>query len=180
VLLQQQLNMLSVKLYNMAASPNLPAVLSGGVPAIDEMIIAHIVAAVLASLILTSAPNTLKKMKEPIYSMANFVDPEELEWNNVIPAIVNHTIEHQQFCPLSTCTVEVSMKYSLDSSMIPSIKKLLGQDDKATKIMDANKLSLSNLTIEKLAWEQGYERLLGVMAKYSDVETLASLVGDQG
>jgi hypothetical protein len=175
VLLQQQLDTLSVKLSNLAASPNLPMVSSGGVPAIDETIIACIVAAVLALLILTSAPNTPKKMKEPIYSMVNFVDLEELEQNNVIPAIVDRTIERQQFCPLSTCTVEVSMKYSLNSSAILSIKKLLGQDNKATEIVDSDKLSLSDLTIEKPAWEQGYERLLCVMAKYSDAETLALL-----
>jgi hypothetical protein len=147
---------------------------SGGLPAVDEMIVAHIVVAALASPLM-SAPSTLKKLKEPIYSSANFVDPEELEWNDIIPAIGDHMIEHQQFCPLLACMAEVSMRYSLDSAAIPSIKKLLGQDDKTTEIVDADRLSLSDLMIEKPAWEQGYEHLLHVMAKYSDAETLMTL-----
>ncbi|KAF9505557.1 hypothetical protein BS47DRAFT_1400298 [Hydnum rufescens UP504] len=171
VLLQQQLDGLSARLSDLASSPNRSTVSSAGAPAINETIITRIVAAALAS-----TPNTPKKVKEPIYSAANFVDLEELEWNDVIPAIIDRTIEHQQFCPLSACTAEVSMKYSLDSSAILSIKKLIGQDDKATEIVDANKLSSSDLTIEKPAWEQGYERLLCVMAKYSNAETLASLL----
>ncbi|KAF9504214.1 hypothetical protein BS47DRAFT_1401643 [Hydnum rufescens UP504] len=158
------------ELSDLASSPNRSTVSSASVPAIDKTIIARIVVAALAP-----APNTPKKVKEPIYSAANFVDLEELERNDVIPTIVDQTIEHQQFCPLSACTAEVSMKYSLNSSAIPSIKKLIGQDDKATEIVDANKLSSSDLTIEKPAWEQGYERLLHVMAKYSNAETLTSL-----
>ncbi|KAF9515433.1 hypothetical protein BS47DRAFT_1361009 [Hydnum rufescens UP504] len=153
VLLQLQLDGLSARLSDLASSPNHSTVSSASVPAINKTIIAHIVMAALAL-----APNTPKKVKEPIYSAENFVDPEELERNDVIPAIVDRMIECQQFCPLSACTAEVSMKYSLDSSAILSIKKLIGRDDKATEIVDADKLSLSDLTIEKPAWEQGYER----------------------
>jgi hypothetical protein len=37
------------------------------------------------------------------------------------------------------------MKHLLNNSTIPSTKTLLGQDDKATEIIDAGKLSLSDL-----------------------------------
>ena len=143
-----------------------------GVP-VGDATLARILAAALP--MLATITTATKKDKEPIYSSANFVDPVELERNDIIPAIVDRTIERKQFCPLSACTAEVSMRYALDSSAIPSIKKLLDQDDKATEVVDADRLTPNDLAIDKTAWEQGYQRLLRVMAKYADAETLASL-----
>jgi hypothetical protein len=74
-----------------------------------------IIAAALASPLMARAPVTPKKAREPIYSSLNFVDPEELKWNDIIPAIIDHTIEHQQFCPLSACMADITMRYTVNS-----------------------------------------------------------------
>ena len=91
LLLQQQLNTLSTQTLGPSPMPE-PVLTPTSTPApVDKAILACIVAAALATV--TAAGTSLKKAREPVYSSLNFVDPVELERNDIIPAIVDRTIE---------------------------------------------------------------------------------------
>ncbi|KAF9509460.1 hypothetical protein BS47DRAFT_1365201 [Hydnum rufescens UP504] len=121
-----------------------------------------IVAAVAAASLAQPSPSEPKSEKVFTFNPSSFVDPVELQHHDVLPSIVIRTIDWGFFVPLSAMTAEVCAKYEQDSSIIPSIRKLISHEDasKEAEFVDVDKIAVNDLTMDKSHWLQGYEHLL--------------------
>jgi hypothetical protein len=155
-----------------AAAAIMQPVLGLRYPAIEKVI-----SAVAAASFGQSA--TVEPMAEKTFAFepSHFVDPVDLQWFDVLPSIVVRTIDRGFFVPLSAMTAEICAKYEQDSSIIPSIRKLVSQEvtSKEAEFVDADKLAASDLTIDKSHWLQGYDRLLRAMKVQYHPDVVASV-----
>ncbi|KAF9503925.1 hypothetical protein BS47DRAFT_1369167 [Hydnum rufescens UP504] len=141
-------------------------------PAVEKVI-----AAVTAASLGQNATPDPKADKTFAFEPSLFVDPVDLQRFDVLPSIVVWTIDRGYFVPLLAMTAEICARYEQDSSIIPSICKLISQEDtsKEAEFVDADKLAVSDLMIDKSHWLQGYEYLLQAMKTQYHLDVIASV-----
>ncbi|KAF9512875.1 hypothetical protein BS47DRAFT_1461508 [Hydnum rufescens UP504] len=141
-------------------------------PAVEKVI-----AAVVAASLGQNATPDPKADKTFAFEPSLFMDPVDLQRFDVLPSIVVRMIDRGYFVPLSAMTAEICARYKQDSSIIPSIRKLISQEDtsKEAEFVDADKLAASDLMIDKSHWLQGYERLLRAMKTQYHLDVIASV-----
>jgi hypothetical protein len=135
------------------------------VPVDHDWTLEKVVMAVVAASLFQATPSEPKSEKLFTFDPSSFVDPVKLQHHDVLPSIVIQTIDRGFFVPLSAMTADVCAKYEQDSSIIPSIRKLISHKDasKEAEFVDVDKIAANDLTMDKSHWLQGYERLLCAM-----------------